>query len=835
MKTKILLISVLIALYCQITGRAQNCVNLAGQYNFTETTLLTGVGHGVTEQYTVVESGTITITQNGCSIGYQATQVSGDPRPFAGNGVGLTRFGTVVGNQIALSGTSFHPLTSQLRRMITTEQTSATGTINGNAIQIQGRGDVNTTVDIGIHFTWTSSATLNLIQTAPSIATQPADAAINAGTSVSFSVVAVGTGSLTYQWRRNGVNIPGATGAVLTLNNVTVDQAGDYSVVVANAAGSVTSRSARLTVSSAAPSGPVWTEDWEAAALGTYIPKGADLVFITSAKNKWALSDTASSFEKEHGPTPNQAQILVQDGSKALKLMSNLRADRSSSGNIYVGLLSAVSPISLPITAKTRLAMTETGALVNPQSAKGFSCIMPPCADTVHFDLVDNRGNQVTYIWQRPSNYTEHTVASLASTSRGYTEVFLPMEGGRVERDLFADFSRIPGWLPNNASVVQIGFMVDDTGWATLDNLKIGEFSIAAPPSVTTQPASCGVKVGETATFSVAAAGTPPLQYQWRFNGVDIPGATNAALILSSLTTGQAGLYTVTVRNPAGSVTSQEARLTVIEHIIAPPGKPLATELTTTNATVGWTASIDSFGHPLHYELQYWNAADITQSFVVQRITNAWISLTGLQPDTAYATVVKGIDDGNASSPWSEKGSFKTPPIPLTAPGRPIATQITSSSARISWDGSISAQGGAVRYEVQYWNSADMSEYFVLPDITNAWLILTGLKPSTDYGLVLKAVDSEGLSSDWSSRLEFQTAAAVPLRLTIGWGNGFPQLTITGEPNRSCAVESTLVLGGQAAWQSVTNVSLGAGTVSITDTSHDNARQVFYRARLGAF
>ena len=212
MNLKFPLSVLLLCLLPQLDIHAQTCTVIQGQYNFSETTAMTATGHGVTEQYAVVEKGTIQITQTGCSISYKATQVSGDPKPFAGNGGNITRHGTISGNQITLSGTSFHPLDSRIRMFITSEQTSAFGTISGTTIQIQGKGDVNTSVDLGIHFTWTSAATLNLIQAAPSIASHPTNATVNAGSSVSFVVVAVGTGPLTYQWRRNGVNIASATG-----------------------------------------------------------------------------------------------------------------------------------------------------------------------------------------------------------------------------------------------------------------------------------------------------------------------------------------------------------------------------------------------------------------------------------------------------------------------------------------------------------------------------------------------------------------------------------------------------------------------------------------------
>lgn len=80
-------------------------------------------------------------------------------------------------------------------------------------------------------------------------------------------------------------------------------------------------------------------------------------------------------------------------------------------------------------------------------------------------------------------------------------------------------------------------------------------------PYVTTQPQNPKVAVGGTATFTLSVIGTPPLSYQWRFNDSPLPGATNATLVLSSVTADQAGPYSVAVSNAFGSVTSSNVML----------------------------------------------------------------------------------------------------------------------------------------------------------------------------------------------------------------------------------------------------------------------------------
>ena len=91
--------------------------------------------------------------------------------------------------------------------------------------------------------------TVNPPPAAPSITTQPANVSVTAPAGATFSVVASGTAPLSYQWRRGGVDIAGATSASYVLNPTAVsDNGASFDVVVTNSAGSVTSSAATLTV-----------------------------------------------------------------------------------------------------------------------------------------------------------------------------------------------------------------------------------------------------------------------------------------------------------------------------------------------------------------------------------------------------------------------------------------------------------------------------------------------------------------------------------------------------------------------------------------------------------
>jgi uncharacterized lipoprotein YddW (UPF0748 family) len=82
----------------------------------------------------------------------------------------------------------------------------------------------------------------------PVITAQPQSLTVAVGANASFSVSAAGETPLAYQWRHDGTNIAGATATNLTRTNAQVSHAGDYTVTVSNAFGSVTSQVATLTV-----------------------------------------------------------------------------------------------------------------------------------------------------------------------------------------------------------------------------------------------------------------------------------------------------------------------------------------------------------------------------------------------------------------------------------------------------------------------------------------------------------------------------------------------------------------------------------------------------------
>ncbi len=120
-------------------------------------------------------------------------------------------------------------------------------------------------------------------------------------------------------------------------------------------------------------------------------------------------------------------------------------------------------------------------------------------------------------------------------------------------------------WLAAGVGLVK----VSDASGASLE---LQSFTIpgGGPPSITGQPAGRKFTPGTQVTLTVQASGTAPLTYQWRKDGRDIPGATQASLAFPSASPSDAGGYSVEVTGPGGKTISATAQLTLDDTTPAP-------------------------------------------------------------------------------------------------------------------------------------------------------------------------------------------------------------------------------------------------------------------------
>jgi hypothetical protein len=125
--------------------------------------------------------------------------------------------------------------------------------------------------------------------------------------------------------------------------------------------------------------------------------------------------------------------------------------------------------------------------------------------------------------------------------------------------------------------------------WAKTNWLITSYASTA--PIIVADPQSQTNTAGQSATFTVVAGGSTPLSYQWYFNTTTpLANATNAFLTLINIKATNAGTYSVTVSNVAGSVTSTNALLTVSA---GTPARPQLSGFGYNNGTFSLTVSGD--------------------------------------------------------------------------------------------------------------------------------------------------------------------------------------------------------------------------------------------------
>jgi hypothetical protein len=140
------------------------------------------------------------------------------------------------------------------------------------------------------------------------------------------------------------------------------------------------------------------------------------------------------------------------------------------------------------------------------------------------------------------------------------------------------------------------------------------------------------------ATFTVAAAGTPPLSYQWQKNGMNIPVATSASYMTPAMVASDNGdTFDVIVTNAAGSVTSAAATLTVNSST----GISITTQPVSQSVTIGQTATFSvaatSGTLPLTYQWQK-NGANIAAANSSSYTTPATTILDGGEKFTVVVT-----------------------------------------------------------------------------------------------------------------------------------------------------------------------------------------------------
>lgn len=437
----------------------------------------------------------------------------------------------------------------------------------------------------------TSAVATLTVLVPPGIATQPQSQAVTVGQAASFSVVASGTTPFTYQWYLNTAMLGrGSTSSTYTDSNVKTGDAGDYTVVVANAAGSVTSVVATLTV---------------------YVPPSISGQPSSAA----AVQDQTASFSVTASGSPvlsyqwnvNGTNLIdgpnISGSATATLTLSNVQP--AQAGNVFVVITNLGGSIISHV--KTLTVYVPATITNQPQS------LTVTQSQTAWFSVGAVGTPNLSYQW-----YLNNVKMGSGSTSPTLT------------------LSSVGTNNAGNYTVV----VNNDYGSVTS---AVAALTVLVPAQIATQPTSQALILGQDASFSVGAFGDAPLSYQWSFNGGALSGATTSALALSNVQTNQAGNYTVLVANTWGTVTSSNATLTVY----VPPA--ITMQPLSQTVTQGLTASLSvvaSGTTPFSYQWQYLgnNVAGATDATLV--LANVQLAQAG-----NYSVAVSNVAGMAASAP----------------------------------------------------------------------------------------------------------------------------------------------------------------------------------------
>ena len=351
--------------------------------------------------------------------------------------------------------------------------------------------------------TTTSSPASLTVNNNVSISSQSNSKTVCSGVSTSFSITASGPSSISYQWYKDGVLIPGATNNTLNLTSVDTSDDASYYVVATGICNSVQSNTMILTVNEAP-------------------------TILSQPNSSTICSGSAAQLSVSSNGTAPMSYQWYKGGSLITGATNNnyiIGSTSSSDAGVYY--------VKVSNTCGTVNSQNATLTVNDPVSITAQSSSQSVCEGTSSsLSITASGASPISYQW-----YKDGTSIS------GATNNILNLTSVDTSDD--ASYYIIAS---NSCNSVQSNTML----------LTVNE-----APTITNQPTSGAVCSGSGTQLSVSATGTAPISYQWYKGGSTITGATNNNYIIGSTTVSDAGNYYAEITNTCGTLTSQTATLTV--------------------------------------------------------------------------------------------------------------------------------------------------------------------------------------------------------------------------------------------------------------------------------
>jgi hypothetical protein len=645
-----------------------------------------------------------------------------------------------------------------------------------------------------------SVALLTVTNIPPAITRQPMSQTNGGGTTVTLAVTATGTAPLKYQWQMNGTNlvngghISGATSNTLTISAVQTNNNGNYTVIVTNFGGVVTSSVAVLTVQLS----PVIVSQPanQAIAVGSNATFTVTVIGMGPLSYQWWVNGTnlVKNGTVNNGPT-------ISGATTNTLTISN--AQTTNSGNYTVIVTNIAGSV---ISSNAVLTVTNIPPTITRQSTN-----QTVVAGTTVTLVVTARGTApLRYQWQVNGTNLVNGVGHIS----GATNAMLTITTAQT----------------NNSGSYTV--IVTNYGGSVTSSVPI-LLTVAASPVILTQPADQTVAAGSNANFTVTAIGIMPLSYQWQVNGTNlvngggISGATATNLNISNVPTNYSGnSYSVIVTNRSGSATSSSALLTVASSpviIVQPTNQAMPVGATATLAVTAAGAA------PLSYQWQL-NETNLVDGGSISGSTNNVLTISDAQTTNSgnYTVIITNLFGSVTSSNALLTVTNITPEILL----QPTNSQTVWVGSTVT---NLSFGSGAPPYSFQWLkdgtNLVDGTNISgsIISGATNFVLIISNAQ-TNDSGIYWLIIMTGGGSITTSNSI--LTVLPLPLfgSIIAGNGGGFILSGTGGESNGTYYVlTSSNLLAPLTNWTHIaTDHFDGAGGFIFTNTVQTNAPQLFH-------
>lgn len=571
-----------------------------------------------------------------------------------------------------------------------------------------------------------ASATLNFYAL-PEIVQQPTGVSVCQGESFTLTVGAVGTG-LTYQWRKDGIDIPNTNSASYTVAAATVSNAGFYSVVVSNICNQpvvsnpvsvVVNQTPVITVQPTPATvcqgsfaqffvqatGTGLSYQWRRnntdipGATNTFynIPAaqpadaGVYTVAITGACGTAIVSDNAQlTVETAPVVTTQPADITVCEGNSATFTVgasgSNLSYQWLFNGQNIAGANSATYVVNSATTAAAgSYSVVITGSCGTPVTSRVATLTVnanPVIVSNVQ-DQVVCAGNSVTF--------------SVGATGTGLTYQW------------YYNNTPISGAVGSTYTINPVNFTnagdyyVLVGGSCTTNNpvrSRTASLTVNENVVITRQPESAVVCVEGTVILSVGASGTgfpgDGLRYQWYKDGQLIPSATDNQFVISNAQFFASGNYTVTVTGVCGTVASNQAIVVVNRRASAILNEPRNKRVAVGDDVVFEVSDVSGAGTTFQWYKDGQPLTDVTGKIVGSQSSKLYI-YDAQQSDESnnYYVVVSGC--GTATSELASLNLFN-PELQFTEQPEDV-TSCTNATITLTALATTNVENGAITYQ----------------------------------------------------------------------------------------------------------------------------------------